>query len=579
MKRFLLFISAMAFSLNIMAQLEVKECSFKEVPGFVNINTEKMYDDNDKPYAVLKIKTENISSKERHELNFGGDAQTFFEVEYRDGEVWLYVSYYATFLKISHEEFSSTEFHFPFDMKPKCGYEMILVNKKSKVSDDWGSLKITTTPKDAMIKLNGTTMSNPYFNDMIQAGGYEIVATKDRYETTSEFVEVKKGEHKVINIVMKSSMADITFMADHDTEIYLDDNFLHRGNWTGQILNGNHKVEYHRPYHRPVTEIITVVAEKSATYELHPIPIYAKISVTSEPSEADVYIDGKHVGVTPMSLTDIMIGPRELKIEKEKRKTVKKHIDVKELDVLNIQEVMIEIPDGIFSVSDTVKVCFSEGNLQYQASTNTWRFADNQWDYIGDDNKNISMQNNTSWTDLFGWGTGDNPTNVSKGNYDYKSFVDWGNIMKSKGHSNWRTLTNSEWVYLFDIRITKSGLRYVKAKVNGVKGIILLPDTWQESNYKLKKANKNNTRYSVNSITASDWNNIFELNGAVFLPAAGGRYGNDVFDVGDCGYYWSKSSFGGNFSYYLYYNSKKINPNIADYRCKGSSVRLVCEVE
>lgn len=127
MKKYILLLFTLIFSLPLLAQLEVKESSFKEVPGFVNINTDKMYDDNDKPYAVLKIKTENISSKERHELSFKGDAQTFFEVEYKDGEVWLYISYYATYIKISHDEFSSTEFHFPFDMKPKCGYELTLI--------------------------------------------------------------------------------------------------------------------------------------------------------------------------------------------------------------------------------------------------------------------------------------------------------------------------------------------------------------------------------------------------------------------------------------------------------------------
>ncbi|MBQ5532192.1 MAG: Ig-like domain-containing protein, partial [Bacteroidales bacterium] len=30
------------------------------------------------------------------------------------------------------------------------------------------------------------------------------------------------------------------------------------------------------------------------------------------------------------------------------------------------------------------KVLFSPGNLQYQASTNTWRFAEHQYDYVGD---------------------------------------------------------------------------------------------------------------------------------------------------------------------------------------------------
>lgn len=81
MNRFLPFIAALFLSLNSWAQLEVKEDSFKEVLGYVNINTEKMYDDNDKPYAVLKIKTENINSKERRELSFKGDAQLSIKTE------------------------------------------------------------------------------------------------------------------------------------------------------------------------------------------------------------------------------------------------------------------------------------------------------------------------------------------------------------------------------------------------------------------------------------------------------------------------------------------------------------------
>ena len=35
-----------------------------------------------------------------------------------------------------------------------------------------------------------------------------------------------------------------------------------------------------------------------------------------------------------------------------------------------------------FSVSETKKVIFSPGNLQYKASSNEWRFAKNQYDII-----------------------------------------------------------------------------------------------------------------------------------------------------------------------------------------------------
>lgn len=60
--------------------------------------------------------------------------------------------------------------------------------------------------------------------------------------------------------------------------------------------------------------------------------------------------------------------------------------------------------NGVFSVSDSTQVVFSQGNLQYRASTNTWRFATNQWDYMGSANSNIS-QTYSNWIDLFGWGT------------------------------------------------------------------------------------------------------------------------------------------------------------------------------
>ena len=88
------------------------------------------YDDNNLPYAVIKVRTENINDKQRRQLLFSGNAATFIELEYKDGEVWVYLTAkYADYLKISHPDFSSTEFYLPYDLKPKCGYEMVLVNK------------------------------------------------------------------------------------------------------------------------------------------------------------------------------------------------------------------------------------------------------------------------------------------------------------------------------------------------------------------------------------------------------------------------------------------------------------------
>ena len=227
MKKLSLLIILIISGFLCSAQLQVKENSFKKVDGFVNINIEKMYDDNDKPYAVLKIKTENINDKQRRQLGFGGDAQTFFEVEYKDGEVWLYISYYATFLKISHPDLSSTEFWFPYDMEPKRGYELTLVNKpavdeemiislidkrletSSNVaanSEDYGYIVVKTgSLEGATVYIDGNEMEmkTPFVSDPIKKGPHKIKVVMDGYVAYSDVVAVEGNGMKTVDVDLK----------------------------------------------------------------------------------------------------------------------------------------------------------------------------------------------------------------------------------------------------------------------------------------------------------------------------------------------------------------------------------------
>ena len=58
----------------------------------------------------------------------------------------------------------------------------------------------------------------------------------------------------------------------------------------------------------------------------------------------------------------------------------------------------------LFSVSETKRVRFSRGNLQYNPSLGVWRFALRQYHYVCQDNANIAADYD-GWIDLFGWGT------------------------------------------------------------------------------------------------------------------------------------------------------------------------------
>lgn len=221
--------------------------------------------------------------------------------------------------------------------------------------------------------------------------------------------------------------------------------------------------------------------------------------------------------------------------------------------------------DFLFSVSSERKVRFSQGNLQYQASTDTWRFAEHQYDYVGDavsgnvsegsnlcDNSQISSSY-SGWIDLFGWGTsgyngkmpfmtsnayadyGDGNNDIAATNYDWGVFC---TISNGGGHE-WRTLTTQEWEYL----IKRSNTLYGQATVCNVRGCVLLPDDWQLPvglTFTPKPYN-----YETNTYNTDEWNKM-ESNGAVFLPAAGDRYNNTITDTGESpiGYYWTSSAYG-----------------------------------
>jgi hypothetical protein len=230
-----------------------------------------------------------------------------------------------------------------------------------------------------------------------------------------------------------------------------------------------------------------------------------------------------------------------------------------------------------FSVSASKTVTFSPGNLQYHPANNEWRFAPSQLDYIGNDNANISATYN-GWIDLFGWGTGNNPTNASTDDNDYSTFVDWGvNRIGSYAPNTWRTLTYDEWSYLCFNRPNYDKLIGV-AQVNGVNGLILLPDGWTCPSGVTFKSGFHDyfgTYYyaAYQTFSSSEWSEL-EASGAVFFPAAGGRDGSDVGGVQSYGGYWSATEDTNYYAGGLYFYSGEADMSSSD-RYIGRSVRLV----
>lgn len=267
----------------------------------------------------------------------------------------------------------------------------------------------------------------------------------------------------------------------------------------------------------------------------------------------------------------------------------------------------VEVPDvpfphlsiGEFSVSRTKKVRFALGNLQYQASTGTWSFAEEQYGRIGNaagNNTSSGRSTQSAWIDLFGFGTSGvnyNPwetakTTTTNNNNPYArahingTVNDWGvNEISNGGNqpNKWRTLTEAEWKYLLgqglSSRTNANNLHIPVVSIqidnsNTIRGTMIFPDGYTGST-------PNSSTTSV--ITLAQWR-TYEAAGAVFLPATGHRSGTTVNAL-TTGYYWTST-----FETYetaktrgreVYFDSQGDHVGY-DYTYMGHAVRLVRDV-
>ncbi len=259
---------------------------------------------------------------------------------------------------------------------------------------------------------------------------------------------------------------------------------------------------------------------------------------------------------------------------------------------LTITAVYSKPLTGRFSVAEDKQIVFAQGNLQYKASDGKWKLADNQYDFIGENNAKSSPTYN-GWIDLFGfassgkyiapwekstesapYATGTLAGTIARTDYDWLTY-NAEKIVNADGKT-WQLMPAAEWEYLLNTRpeaVSKQG----QAVVNDVKGYILLPDVWTQPAGLSFTPLPNN--YTTNIFTADQWAQM-EAAGAVFLPAAGQRYGTDVngLTAGN-GYYWTGELAEYNdmatcISITAYQSTRKT----ISMRCNGSSIRPVREV-
>ena len=196
-------------------------------------------------------------------------------------------------------------------------------------------LQINSTPKGAQVfidddlTLAGTT---PFTSGRLAKGSHTLKFQLASYLPKSVSVTVAgDGKTQTVSATLEPNFAETVVETADGADIYVDNQRVGSGRWTGRLDAGKHIVEARKASHVSSRKVVDVVAGKPVTEHFDAlIPLLGKLSVTSSPAKASVSLDGKVLGTTPGMFPDILVGEHTLVVSKENYLPVQKKITVEE---------------------------------------------------------------------------------------------------------------------------------------------------------------------------------------------------------------------------------------------------------
>lgn len=205
------------------------------------------------------------------------------------------------------------------------------------LAEKTGSLIIKPTPEDAKVSVEGQIPTTGTFSKLLPAGVYSVTVSKYGYTSKSGTIEVKEKETTEINVVLeeepgaeeepeeekKGSLTISAIPGNAVIEIAGQPDIITSG--TYELTPGNYSVKASAEGFISQTKNTYVNENKTTVLSFNleeveqpeDLPTKATIYITSEPTAADIYIDGAYQYVTTPFTTVLEAGTYVIRTQKD----------------------------------------------------------------------------------------------------------------------------------------------------------------------------------------------------------------------------------------------------------------------
>ena len=328
MKKLFLIILCIIFTNAVRADEFVVRI-FAPAPTDLSAIQYEHLDVNDEKCAIIKVRTD------LRNLTFDSGKNLAKDVEFKNGEYWLYVSPREKRITIIKEGFITLHHSIAIPIRPSRVYIFEITNKE-KESATTGTMIINTEPPGAFItvkELSGIKIITPATLQNYPAFPYTVTISKERYVSIDTILTIHPNEEITHLLSLSPKWGDLIITVDPlDAEVYIDDEFFGIGyqeliSSESGLDIGTHKISVIKNKYYSEEQTINIIHGKNETLEFSLKPKKGFLSIEVNPATATLFVDGNKIAGLPYR-DSLQVGFYEIYIENDGYLSSRKTIEV-----------------------------------------------------------------------------------------------------------------------------------------------------------------------------------------------------------------------------------------------------------
>lgn len=316
----LLIILLAAFSFQTLSAQEFDIREFKAEPSDLAARRNQMLTVNGEPCALIKVTT-NIKGMQ-FDSNIG-----IVDVTHQTDGYWVYIAPRERRVKLMADGFISLDVDMPEPARSHIVYQLVVAPKGVYHTSDLVRVTFRVNQSNVYVQSGESApvlslSNNAVFN--VPKGERTFRFIKDGFFEEVKTISIEKEE--VVDITLKAGASStklalsghiIVTSEPSGAEVYLNEQRVGSTNYQNRHLAGKYTLRLQLPNYYEHVEQFEL--KEGATVEIPRVnlkPRFGYWQVTSTPSGADVLLNGRIVGVTPIKKQVIQSGFHEVTVRK-----------------------------------------------------------------------------------------------------------------------------------------------------------------------------------------------------------------------------------------------------------------------